>query len=251
MAIRTSHVQIPFAGGSFGAYVARPDDARPLPAVLVFMEIFGINKHIRSVTDRLAAEGYVAVAPDFFHRTGAGMELAYDKAGLEEGRKHLRGLSEPELRDDLAAALSYLDGRADVAHGAYAATGFCVGGHVAYLAATTGRFRACASFYGGGIAAKQGFGGGPAPLSRAAEIRGHLLCLFGAKDALIPQEQVELLRDALIQAEVDHEIVVYESASHGFFCEMRESYDAQAAGDAWKRLTRLFADKLATQPASR
>lgn len=246
MAIRTSRVEIPFGNGHFGAYVARPDDERTLPAVLVFMEIFGINAHIRSVTERLAKEGYVAVAPDFFHRTGAGMDLGYDQAGLEEGRKHLRALKETELFDDLTAALSYLDGRTDVAHGAYGATGFCVGGHVAYLAATTGRFRACASFYGGGIASKQGFGGGPAPLSRVADIRGRLLCLFGGRDNLIPLDQVEIVRAELTRADVDHEVVVYEDASHGFFCELRESYHPKAAADAWQRLTSLFADKLST-----
>lgn len=250
MNIRTERVEIPLAEGSFGAYVARPDDAQPRPAVLVFMEIFGINKHIRSVADRLAAEGYVAVAPDFFHRTGAGMELGYDQAGLEEGRKHLRALTEPQLREDIGAALSYLDGRTDVLTDCYGATGFCVGGHVAYLAATTGRLRACASFYGGGIAGKQGFGGGPSPLTRIAEIRGRFVGLFGAKDHLIPLDQVESLREALLSAKVEHELVVYEGASHGFFCELRESYEPKAAQDAWQRLTQLFADKLVSRARS-
>ncbi len=244
MKLHTERVQIPLAGQHFGGYLVRPDDDLPRPAVLVFMEIFGINAHIRSVTERLAAEGYVALAPDFFHRTGPSMDLGYDAASLDEGRKHLRALREEQLFDDLHASLAFLDARADVRHGEYAATGFCVGGHVAYLAATTGRFKACASFYGGGIAGAQGFGGAPAPLRRAGDIRGHLLCLFGGRDALIPQDQVETIRSALAQSGVDHEVVVYDQASHGFFCELRQSYDAEVASDAWGRLTRLFAGRL-------
>ena len=244
MTLRTEHVQISQGTGTFAGYLVRPDDAVARPAVLVFMEIFGINAHIRSVTERLAGEGYVALAVDFFHRTGPGLDLGYDQAGLEEGRKHLRALKQEQLLADIESSVSYLATRADVRPDAYAAIGFCVGGHVAYLAATTGHFQAAVSLYGGGIAGAQGFGGAPAPLSRVGQLRGHLLCLFGGKDSLIPADQVAAVRSALEAQQADHEIVVYEQAGHGFFCELRSSYDAEAAADAWRRILALFADKL-------
>ena len=92
MTIETERVQISSDGGSFGGYVARPEGDEVLPAVIVYMEIFGVNSHIREVTERIAAEGYVAIAPDYFHRSGPGVELGYDDAGMAEGMKLLGSL---------------------------------------------------------------------------------------------------------------------------------------------------------------
>jgi carboxymethylenebutenolidase len=244
MHIRTERVSIAEGAHSFGGYLARPADDMPRPGVLVFMEIFGINPHIRAVTERLATAGYVAMAPDFFHRTGPGIDLGYDQPGLEEGRKHLRALRQSQLLEDIDAARAFFDARADVLHGSYGAVGFCVGGHVAYLAATTGHFAATAALYGGGIASTAGFGGEASPLSRARSIRGHILFLFGGKDALIPEADVHAIGDAMREGGVDHEVIVYEGASHGFFCDLRPSYDARAAADAWQRISTLFAHSL-------
>jgi carboxymethylenebutenolidase len=86
MEIVTESVRIPLAGaGEMGGTLARPKEAGSRPAVLVFMEIFGINSHIRDVTERVAREGYVALAPDYFHRTGPGVEYGYDEKGMAEG----------------------------------------------------------------------------------------------------------------------------------------------------------------------
>ena len=83
MAVANQHIEVPLpGGGTMKAYLARPESDEKLPAVIVFMEIFGINSHIRDVTDRVAGEGFVAFAPDYFHRTGPGMELDYDDAGM-------------------------------------------------------------------------------------------------------------------------------------------------------------------------
>ena len=84
----TEDIQITTSGGeTMNAYLALPEGGGPAPSVIVWMEIFGVNDHIRDVTRRVAAEGYVAVAPDFFHRTGPGLNLGYDDAGFEEGFK--------------------------------------------------------------------------------------------------------------------------------------------------------------------
>jgi len=246
MQITTERLRIPLAGGgAMGGYLARPQDATPRPGVLVFMEIFGINAHIRDVTERLAREGYAALAPDFFHRTGPGLEYGYDEAGFAGGMKLLAGLRADEMVADASAALAFLRARADVRGDRIGAMGFCIGGHLSYLAACETDVRAAASFYGGGIAAPQGMGGQPATIGRSAKIRGRILCLFGDKDAYIPLAQVEAIRAALAQAGVRHEVVVYPGAEHGFFCDQRAGYQAQAAQDAWQRVKQLFREELA------
>jgi carboxymethylenebutenolidase len=227
-----------------GGYLARPAGSDKRPGVIVYMEIFGINPHIRSVVDRVAAEGYVALAPDFFHRTGPGVEYNYDNDGMAGGMKLLGQLDADQMIADARAALRYLRGRPD-ATGKVGAIGFCIGGHMTYLTACETDVAAAASFYGGGIAGPQGMGGKPSTIGRTAKIKGKILCLFGEKDGLIPPAQVDAIRDALAKAKVDHEVIVYPGADHGFFCDARATYQKEAADDAWQRVKALFRDRLA------
>ncbi len=249
MDITTERIQIPvtggLSGGGMGGYLARPSDGRPRPAVLVFMEIFGVNAHIREVTERVAREGYVALAPDYFHRTGPGVEYGFDEKGMAGGMKLLGALRADEMIADAQAAFAALRARNEVRGAKLGALGFCIGGHMTYLSACETDIAAAASFYGGGIAAAQGPGGAPSTLSRSAKLRGKLLCLFGEKDHLIPPAQVDAIRQALERAGAKHEVVVYPGADHGFFCDLRPSYQKAAADDAWRRVKALFAGELA------
>jgi carboxymethylenebutenolidase len=244
MPITTERVEIPLDGGSFGGYLARPEGGETLPAVIVYMEIFGINSHIRDVTERVAREGYVALAPDYFHRTGPGVELGYDDAGMAEGMKLLGALKADELIADANATLAYLRGRSDVRGDKLGALGFCIGGHVTYLTACTTDIQVAAPFYGGGIAAPSGPGGAPSTVSRTPGIKGRILCLFGGKDAMIPQDQVDTIRKALADAGTRSEVVVYDDADHGFHCDQRATYHEASAKQAWQRVTSLFAEEL-------
>jgi carboxymethylenebutenolidase len=246
MEITTERISIPLAGGgTMGGYLARPPGAEARPAVLVFMEIFGVNSHIREVVERVGREGYVALAPDYFHRTGPGVEYGYDDAGFAKGMKLLGALRADEMIADAKAALAWLRTRKDVRGDRIGAMGFCIGGHMTYLVACETDVRAAASFYGGGIAAPSGPGGAPSTLGRSGKIRGRILCLFGAKDAFIPQTQVDAIRAELAKQKRKHEVVVYPGADHGFFCDQRASYQKAAAEDAWKRVKQLFAEELA------
>ena len=249
MDITTERIQIPVAGGPsgrpMGGYLARPSDGGPRPGVLVFMEIFGVNAHIREVTERVAREGYVALAPDYFHRTGPGVEYGYDEKGMAGGMKLLGALRADEMIADARAAIAALRARKDV-QAKIGAMGFCIGGHMTYLSACETDIAAAASFYGGGIAAPQAPGGAPSTLGRTGRIRGKILCLFGAKDGFIPMDQVEAVRGALAKAKTRHEVVVYPDADHGFFCEQRASYQEKAAKDAWDRVKKLFREELAS-----
>ncbi len=245
MQIANERVEIPLAsGGSMGGYLAHPTEAGPRPAVLVFMEIFGVNAHIREVTDRVAREGYVALAPDYFHRTGPGVEYDYDDEGMAKGFALLNQLKADEVVSDVQAAIDCLRGRPDVQGDQIGCMGFCIGGHVTYLAACETDVKAAASFYGGGIAAPRGLGGAGSSIGRTGRIKGRILCLFGENDDYIPAEQVQAIREALEKSGTNHDIVVYPGAQHGFFCDRRDSYQVKAATDAWERLKTLFSQEL-------
>jgi len=245
MDIKTEAIEIPLAGGgAMGAYLARPDDGDARPAVLVFMEIFGINSHIRDVAERLAREGYVALAPDYFHRTGAGVEYEYNEEGMERGMALHAALQADEMVSDVNAALAWLEAQADVQSDRIGAIGFCIGGHMAYLSACETSVCCAASFYGGGIAAPEGPGGAQSTIDRTPKIKGRILCLFGERDGYIPPDQVEAIAAALKDAGVNHETIVYPDADHGFFCDQRDSHQLAAATDAWERVKALFAAEL-------
>ena len=243
MSVQTERLEIDVEGQPMGAYLARPQGPGPFPGVVVWMEIFGINAHIRDVTERVAGLGYVAMAPDFFHRTMPGIELDYDDAGMARGMEALGKLDADLMIADARAAVGALRARSDVTN-RIGTMGFCIGGHMAYLTACETDVAAAASFYGGGIAAAEGPGGKPSTLSRTPGIRGRILCLFGGRDALIPQDQVEAIRKALEAAGVRHEVVVYDEADHGFFCDQRATYHEASARDAWSRVQALFAEEL-------
>lgn len=244
MEIKTERIHINVDGKTMGGYLARPADSTPRPAVLVFMEIFGVNSHIRDVTERVAREGYIALAPDFFHRTGPGVEYGYDEKGMTEGIKLLGGLKADDLIADARAAISFLKRQNFVKGDKIGAMGFCVGGHVTYLTACETDVKAAASFYGGGIAGDKGLGGAPSTIGRTNKITGRILCLFGGKDAHIPMSQVDAIRAALEKNNIRHEVVVYPQADHGFFCDQRGSYDKAAAEDAWAKVKKLFTEEL-------
>jgi len=156
----------------------------------------------------------------------------------------LNQLVASEMIVDARAAVAFLRGRDDVTD-KVGATGFCIGGHMTYLAACETDVDAAASFYGGGIVADPGPGGEASTVGRTGKIRGRILCLFGGQDALIPADHVATIRKALADAGTNHEIVVYEPANHGFFCDQRATYHEASAKDAWGRVKALFAAELA------
>ena len=243
--MHTEKVKLQVQGKPMSAYVATPDGAGPFPAVIVFQEIFGVNAHIRDVTERVAKEGYVAIAPDYHHRAAPDEELAYDQAGMQKGMQRIGKLTQEGVFADVQATLDYLRDRKDVKADRVGCMGFCIGGHVAYLTASQFDMKATAAFYGGGIAA-MGLGVPEPTVTRSGQIKGRILCFFGDKDPMIPASQVETIEKALTDAHVRHEVVVYPGATHAFFCERPErgTYNEPAARDAWERVKKLFAEEL-------
>ena len=238
--IHTRWVDIPVNGDRMESYMAWPSAPGPWPAVIVFMEIFGVNAHIRSVTERIAAEGYVAIAPNYYHRSTPNLELGYSDSDVAVGRQHKDQTHREGLLIDIRAMVQFLQTHHAVApKERMGCIGFCFGGHVAYIAAGMHEITATASFYGAGIA-HSAPGGGTPTITHSAELHGEMLCLFGETDPLISHAETMLIEQALQQAHVPHEVIRYTQSGHGFFCDQRESYDPSAAEDAWRRVKALF-----------
>jgi carboxymethylenebutenolidase len=203
-----------------GGYRADPAGA-PEAAVAVIQEIFGVNHHIRAVCDRIAAQGYVVVAPAIFDRIQRGFQSGYTADEVTTARKFVANPDwDAMLRDTQAA----IDAVKDV--GPVGIVGFCLGGSVAYAAATKlSGLSAAIGFYGGAIA-------------RFADDKPKVPTQlhFGEKDASIALSDVEAIR----ARRPDVEIFIYAGAQHGFNCEERASYDKASADIARRRSSEFF-----------
>jgi dienelactone hydrolase len=225
-------VQIRTADGQMPAHLARPAGAGPFPGVIVWMEAFGLNDHIKSVADRIAAEGYLTLAPDLYYREPDRVAAYSD---LAKAIGLMSKLSDERIAADVESALAFLKAEPGIRADRIGMTGFCMGGRVTFLAATRFPIQAAAPFYGGGIAGL---------LKGADGIRCPMVLFFGEKDGFIPLADVDKIRERLESLGKEAEVVVYPGADHGFFCDERPSYQAAAAKDAWRRLTTLFAKSL-------
>ena len=236
--IKAGWVQVPNGALQIDTYLAEPITEEIVPGVIVIQEIFGVNAHIQDVTERLAREGYRAVAPAIFQRTAPGFEVGYTMDETILGRKHKDLTTADQLLSDIQATINYLKAMPTVKKTGFGAIGFCFGGHVAYLAATLADIQATASFYGAGIATLTPGGGNPT-ITRTADIQGTLYAFFGEQDPLIPNEQTEQIAAALQAHNISHQVFCYE-AGHGFFCDRRPDYNAQAASESWNQVRQLF-----------
>jgi carboxymethylenebutenolidase len=233
MELRTETIDVPAAGGTMPAFLGRPAGGAPAPAVLVIQEAFGLNEHIKDVAKRIAGEGYVALAPDLYWRGGKGRTVRYDQ--LPEAIALMQSLNDKDIVSDVASAIAWLEGQTFARADRIGITGFCMGGRVSYLAACAlgDKIKACAPYYGGGI-----------PVEKTPGLKAPLLAFFGEKDAFIPLASVETLKAELARHGKQAEVVVYPGADHGFFCNERGSYQAEAAADSWRRLKAFFAKHL-------
>ncbi|MDQ2730661.1 MAG: dienelactone hydrolase family protein [Armatimonadota bacterium] len=223
------------------AFQARPSEEGLHPAVIIVLEIFGLNDHIRSVVRRLAESGYVALAPDFFRHEPTPYD---DFAGAREVASCL---SDVGAMEDVGAALDYLEKQPFVTAGKTGILGFCMGGRLAFLAAChhPDRTRACVDFYGARMSGGGVHGGHTmVPLEAAPALACPVQFFYGADDHFIPPEEVERVRERMTSLGKSFDIQVYEGAGHGFFCDQRESYQSEAATDAWSRTLKFLHEQL-------
>jgi carboxymethylenebutenolidase len=205
-------------GHTFDAYEVRPEAARA--AIVVIQEIFGVNRHIRSLVDRFAGYGYHAIAPAVFDRAQRGVELDYDAEGIATGRGYVVQIGFPNVMADVAATVAHA-----AATGPVAIVGYCFGGSVAWLAAADLPVAAAVGYYGAQI-----------PNNLDHQPKAPTLLHFGELDHGIPLDQVAKISEAHPGVDVH----VYEGAEHGFNCDARASYHPLQAAIALGRTLEFF-----------
>jgi carboxymethylenebutenolidase len=209
-------------GHEFQAYLS-PPPGKPQGAVVVLQEIFGVNTHIRAVTDGFAKEGYTAIAPAMFDRIRRSIELGYSPQDIELGRGYMQQLKLENTLKDLSAAVAVVkhSGRTGV-------VGYCWGGAMSYVAAAELPIACAVVYYG-----------------RAANFldrkpRCPVMYHFGTEDPSIPMSDVEKIKAA------DPNGTFYEyAAGHGFSCDERASFNPEAAALARQRTLEFFGRRLA------
>ena len=224
-----AHENIEFAanGGTASGYLAKPVDGGPYPGVVVIQEWWGLNPNICDIANRIAAEGYVALAPDLFHGAVT--------AEPDEAQKLMMTLQEPNALVDMSGAVAALQARDDVRSDRIGVTGFCLGGGMSLLLAMNNpAVTAAAPFYG-----VPGAGMGD-----AGNIQGAVMGFFAGRDEWINAEVVEGIQSALSNAGVRNEIHMYADSDHGFFNDTSDIHDPEAAADAWDKLKTFFAAEL-------
>ncbi len=229
-------ISIDNPGGSIPGYRAAPAAGGKRPVVLVIQEIFGVHEHIRDVARRLAKLGYLAIAPELYHRYGDVSTLA----SIDDIRAVVARVPDAEVLADLDASLAWAEKNGGDASRIFA-TGFCWGGRITWLyAAHQPKLKAAVAWYGR-------LEGEPEPrrprhpLDVLGELKAPVLGLYGGQDQGIPLTSVNKANAALKGGGVSY-VHVYPSAPHAFHADYRPSYRRQDANDAWQRLLAWFKD---------
>ena len=209
-------------GGTARGYLAKPSSGNG-PGVVVVQEWWGLNDHIKALADRLADEGFVALAPDIYHG-----DMAREP---QEAQKLMMALNVEQAAKDLKGAAAAL--KANGATGnKVGAVGFCMGGQLALFAGTVSpEVGAVVDFYGVHPAVKPDY----------SKLQGPVLILTGDKDPMAGPEPSGAVEQGIKAAGKQAEIVVYPDAGHAFMNDTRpDAYKADAAADAWSRMVNHF-----------
>lgn len=223
--MQTQNITYPVNGDSATGYLAQPDGDGPFPGVIVIQEWWGLDAHIRSLTERFAGEGFVALAPDVYYGQVA--------SEPDDARKLLMAMNTDMAVTEIRAAMTHLTDMPNVQPKTVGVIGFCMGGRLTLAVASTGddRVGAAVAFYGGGVQPTPEF---------VAGIRAPVLAVYGAEDKGIPPEQYNALAAEMDAQEKTFDMVVYPGAGHAFLNDTRPAYNATAADDAWTRAVQWF-----------
>lgn len=221
---RTQTLHFSTPSGEMAAFYALPVSPQGRGLVL-FQEAFGVNDHIRDLSVRFAEQGYEVLAPELYHRTAPGFTGSYQD--FSSALPHMQALTLPGLSEDIAACYDALARTCD----RVVCSGYCLGGRVAFLAASLRPFRAAASYYGGNI---------PSLLDRAPHLLAPVLFFWGDQDSHIPLAQRESVLAALRAAGKSFTNVTFGEAGHAFFNDARPSYHPASAQQAWAHTLAFF-----------
>lgn len=236
MPIKSEYVTLTVSDGSFmQAYTAAPDGKGLYCGLILFQEAFGVNHHIRELTERFASQGYIVIAPELFHRTApSGFEAAY--GDMSAVQQHFQGISEQTIKADARASWEWLQEHPQIQKGNIACTGYCLGGRASFIANTALPLKAAISYYGGRIA--------PDLIKRASELHAPMLFFWGGLDKHILTEQIALITKGMREANKPFTNVEFSDADHGFFCNERPSYNEEAAKEAWALTLAFLENKM-------
>jgi carboxymethylenebutenolidase len=244
--VNRHRVDLPTEDGALDAYIFQPPAAGPWPAIVMYMDAFGIRPQLGDMAQRLASNGYVVALPNLYHRTP--FEPFDPKQVADEGPERARfkgmvaSIDGAMVMRDTAAVIAHLDTQPTVARTPMGALGYCMGGGYALAAAGTfpDRFAVAASFHGGALATDKP----DSPHLLASRMRARIYVGAAAIDPTFPDEQRRRLESALTAAGVDFTIENYENAKHGFAVYGHLVYDREASERHWQRLLQLLQDTL-------
>ena len=220
-------VEFPANGRSCKGYLSTPK-AEKGPGVIVLQEWWGVNDHIRSIADRFAQEGFIALAPDLYHG-----EVATKPDTAE---RLMMAINIEKTEKDLKGATEYLANLPNITSEKIGIVGFCMGGQLAlYAACENPKIGACVDFYGIHPNVKPNF----------SKLTCPVLGLFGAKDTSVPPDSAHALEETLKKLNKKCEIQIYPETGHAFFNNTRlEAYHQASAENAWKRVLQFFSQSL-------
>jgi carboxymethylenebutenolidase len=223
---------------SMNLYASIPVGSGPFPAVVIAQHAGGVDKFIQSTADRLAEEGYAAVAPDLFHRVPD--DILSKLAPLEK----LKQLGDPEIVADINATVDFLRHHPAIDRNRLGITGFCMGGRVVWLAvATNPHFNAAVPYYGGNIMVPWG-DSDKSPYDLSSGINCPILFHFGEIDANPSQADMSKLDAELTRLSIRHQFHTYPGADHAFMDHTGGRYRKDADDVSWPRTLEFFATHL-------
>lgn len=223
-----------------GSMTATCAAASSATAVIVIQEAFGLNGHIKKIAENFSKAGHFAIAPDLYHQHENSI-IDYEDFG--SAVEIMLTMEDSTVLDDVDACLDYLQNEKGFAPEAIGIVGFCMGGRIAFLTSLNRQIGAGVSFYGGGIVTDN-ITGTPPLTPQAKDLKTPWLGFFGDLDTMIPTDGVEELRQELQRAAPANQIVRYPQADHGFHCDERESFNAEASADAWDKTLAWFSSHL-------
>ena len=223
-------------GQDMQVYSSIPTGSGPFPAVVVIHHAAGVDPFTRDIADRLAGEGYVAAAPDLFHR------VAHDlPADIME---RIARLSDPEIIADVNATVDFLRSNSAIDGDRLGIVGFCMGGRVVYLAAATNsHFKAAVPYYGGNIMVTWGKAT-QTPFDLTSQINCPILFHFGETDPNPSPADRDKLDAELTRLGKAHQFFSYPDAGHAFMNYTGQMYHKGAAEASWPRTLEFFANHL-------
>jgi carboxymethylenebutenolidase len=221
--ITSRHVEIKVDDGTtMLAWLAEPTGQTVKRGIMVFPEIFGVNPHIRDVTNRFASLGLIAISPELFHRTApAKWECSY--TDLPSAMPHMQAAKEATIESDVKATYEWLKTNTQT-DGNIACVGYCMGGRTSFLANSAVPLKAAISYYGGNM---------PSLLHRTSKLSGPMILFWGERDHHIPAEHRNQVMDSMREAKKEYTDVLFSNADHGFFCDARQSYEPNSAKLSW------------------